>query len=83
MALCYDTCTQIQFPISMLLPSVGSISTKAVTVDEVDMLVREENQLAQLMPENEKKKQKRSCDVRLREFLKLSTGNTISKILSY
>ena len=65
----------------MLSPSVGSISAKAVTMDEVDMLVREENQLGQLMLEKEKKK--RACDVRLRQILTFTAGNTISKTLFF
>ena len=35
----------------MLLPSVGSIFADVVVMDEVDMLVREENWLGQLMLE--------------------------------
>ena len=53
---------QIQFPISVSSPSVVFICTKAVTMDEVDMLVREQNQLGQHMVE----KKERACDVRLR-----------------
>ena len=73
------TNTQIWFQISMLLPSDGSISTKVFTVDEVDMLVREENQPGQLMAE-EIKKREGACDVRLRQILRFTTNNTISKI---
>ena len=51
------TITQIQFPISMLPPSVRSISAEAFTMDEVDILVREENQPGQLILEKEKKKE--------------------------
>ena len=70
---------QIQFPISMLSPAVRSISTKAVTVDEVDMLVREDNQLDQLMLEEIKQRKRGACDVRLRQILRFTTGNTILK----
>ena len=41
---------QILFPISMSLHRVRSISSEAVAVDEVDMLVREGNQMGQSMP---------------------------------
>ena len=47
------TSMQIQFPISMS-PSVWSISTEAVTMDKVDMLVREENQLFNLHQKEKK-----------------------------
>ena len=38
----------------MSSPSVGSISTKAVAMDKVDMLVREENWPGQFMPDKER-----------------------------
>ena len=49
------TITQIWFPILMSSPSVRSIPTEGATLDEVDMLVREGNQVDPLMPEKEKK----------------------------
>ena len=61
------TSTQIQFQISKSSPSVGSISTEAVTMDNMDMLVRQENLLGQLIPEKEREG---ACDVRLRWILK-------------
>ena len=47
---------QIWFPISMSSASVRSISTEVVTVDKVDMLVRGENQLGQLMPKGKERR---------------------------
>ena len=38
----------------MSSPSVRSISTEIVAMDELEMLVREENWLGQLMPEKER-----------------------------
>ena len=73
---------QIQFPISISSLNVGSISANAVAGDKVDMLVREENQIGQLMPEKrERENEKRACDVKLRQILWLTTGNTTPKIL--
>ena len=53
---------QIQLLISVLSPSVRSFSTKVVTMDEVDMLVREENWLTKLMLG----KREGGCDKKLR-----------------
>ena len=63
------TIMQIQFTISASSPRARSVSTEAVTVDAVDMLV-EEDQKGQLMQLGY-----RAWDVRLRKILQLTTGS--------
>ena len=59
-------------------PSDRSISAKVVTVDKVDMLVMMKTGWVNLCW---KKKERGTCDVRLRQILRFKTGNTILKIL--
>ena len=61
---------QIQFPSSVSSPRAGSVSTEAVTMDVVDMLLKED-QMDQFMQGRD-----RAQDVRLRKILQFTTDTT-------